>query len=142
MGGRTWVNLRERCYPSFLDVLYDLVPEEQRFLCMNQWIYHTCYSNHVDTAAVAGAADDTLGLKDRFVTILARIYEHARDSGGFIEREWIMELLQTHLTGLVDFMVQKFPAGAHFYTGHVNYERIASNLSHLEVNIIKRMTFS
>ena len=127
LGGRTWVNLRERCYPSFLDAIYDLVPEEQRFICMNQWVYQHSYSNHLETDAANSASDDTMGLKDRYVTVLSKIYERARDHGGFIESGWIMELLQTHLTELVDFMVQKFPTGPHFYTGHVNYDRLASN---------------
>ena len=87
-------------------------------------------------AAVVGAEEDTFGLKDKFVLILSEIYHHARDQGGFIESEWISDLLQLHLTGLVDHMVQKFPAGPHFFTGNVDYSRIASNLRHLEVTSI------
>ena len=136
LGGKTWSNLRDRCYPSFLDVIYDLVPEEQRFLCMNQWLYQECYTNHVGSPeAVVGTEEDTFGLKDKFVTILSEIFEHARDQGGFIESGWIAELLQVHLTGLVDHMVRKFPAGPHFFTGNINYTRIASNLRHIEVSI-------
>lgn len=103
---------------------------------MNQWLYQECYTNHVGSPeAVVGTEEDTFGLKDKFVTILSEIFEHARDQGGFIESGWIAELLQVHLTGLVDHMVRKFPAGPHFFTGNINYTRIASNLRHIEVSI-------
>ena len=79
--------------------------------------------------------EDTAGLKDKFVTIIARVYENARDHGGLIESDWLNGLLVEHLPGLINHLTQKFPTGPHFYTGHLDYDRISANLSYLEVRI-------
>ena len=129
------MNLREKCFPTFLDILWDLTPEEQRFICINQWLYHDCFGEHMASdRVVSGATEDTMGLKDEFVNFLATLFEHARDTGGLIESVWITELVQQRLPGLHEYMHQKFPTGPHFYTGNLNYSRIASNLSYLEVS--------
>ena len=54
-----------------------------------------------------------------------------------LESNWLLELLQRHLPGLISYLDERFPAGPTFHTGHLNYARIASNLEYLEVILIK-----
>ena len=134
MGGETWMNLREKCFPSFLDLLTDLIPEEQRLICVNQWVYHECFNSHVCAPDVTNTTnDDTLGLKDTFVTVMSAIYARARDHLAVVESDWLIELLQQHLPGLIEYLTNKFPTGPTFFTGHLDYARLASNLEYLEV---------
>ena len=134
MGGETWMNFREKCYPAFLDLLTDLVTEEQRLICINQWIYHSCYDNHAFNPDVTNTVnDDTMGLKDVFITVMSSIYERARDHVAIVDSEWLVSLLQQHLPALVAHLQEKFPNGQTFFTGHLNYARISSNLEYLEV---------
>ena len=89
LGGATWINLREKCFPSLLDAISDFVTEEQRLICINKWIYHDCYNEFLASEqAVRGADEDTMGLKDIFVTLLTEIYHHARDNGGMFNSDW------------------------------------------------------
>ena len=137
LGKDTWINLREKVYPSFLDLICDLIPDRQRIIFINEWIYHTCFTAHTD--ALDGSievTEDTFGLKDIFITILSEIYTRARDNGGLINSDWIYILLQQHLPQLVQELSRKFPSGDTFQTRYVNYTRVSSNLEYLEVGHI------
>ena len=135
MDGETWINFREKCLPSFLDLLTDLIPEEQRLICVNQWVYQKSFPDHAYAPDVTNDAnDDTLGLKDHFIAVMSAIYDRARDHVSIVESDWLIELLQRHLPGLMTFLDEKFPTGQTFFTGHLNYARLASNLEYLEVN--------
>ena len=136
LGKDTWINLREKAYPSFLDVICDLVTERQRIICMNEWIYHSCFTSHTDSLdGSVEVTEETFGLKDVFVNILSGIYTRARDNGGLITADWIYILLQQHLPSLIRHLNLKFPTGETFHTGHINITRVSSNLEYLEVRI-------
>ena len=132
--GDTWLNLREKAFPAFLDIVCDLATERQRILCINQWIYHTCFQDHVTSSnELPTRSEDTFGLKDRFVSILSTLYDRARANGGLVTSDCINTVLQSKLPRLVTHMRQKFPEGNTFHSGHLNFARLASNLSYMEV---------
>ena len=134
LGGVTWMNLREKCLPSFLDLVSDFITEEQRLICINEWVYQKSFVEHAYSPDVtANNNEDTLGLKDAFITVMSAMYERARDSAAMIESEWLLELFQQHLPRMIAFLLEKFPEGPTFHTGHLNYTRIGSNLGYLEV---------
>ena len=134
LGGSTWINLREKCYPAFLDAITDLVTEEQRLICINKWIYHDCYNEFLASdQAVTGATEDTMGLKDIFIALLTDIYHHARDNSGMFNSDWLQLTLQRHLPSLVQHLREKFPEGNTFRTGYLQFTRVCSNLEYLEV---------
>lgn len=143
--GETWLNLRERCYPAILDVFSDLVTEEQRMLAINFWFYERSMIEHMQTdLSDRDENEDTFGLYDIMVTLLALIYQRARAHKGLVHSDWLTTLLFEKLPGLLTYLAQKFPQGAHFYTGTLDYERITSNLSFLEkINwkILKNVEF-
>ena len=135
LGTETWLNLREKCFPSFLDLLTDYVTEEQRLISINEWTYQKSFTEHAYSPDVTTSDnEDTLGLKDAFITVMSATYERARDNAAVVESDWLLELLQRHLPGLVSFLLEKFPDGPTFHTGHMNYARIASNLEYLEAS--------
>ena len=137
LGRDTWINLREKVYPSFLDIICDLIPDRQRIIFINEWLYHTCFSAHTDSLDDSVEVnEDTFGLKDVFVNILTSIYTRARDNGGLITSDWIYILLQQHLPSLTRELNLKFPTGDTFLTRYVNFPRISSNLEYLEVGLI------
>ena len=134
LGKDTWINLREKAYPSFLDVICDLIPERQRIIFINEWIYHSCFTAHTDALDDSdGVDEETFGLKDVFVNILTAIYTRARDNGGLITSDWIYILLQQHLPNLIRELNTNFPVGNTFQTRYVNFTRVSSNLEYLEV---------
>ena len=134
MDGETWLNFRDRCLPSFLDLLTDLIPEEQRLICVNQWVYQKSFTDHAYAPDVTNTTnDDTMGLKDKFIAVMSAIYNRARDHVSIVESDWLIDLLQRHLPGLLLFLEEKFPTGQTFFTGHLDYARLASNLEYLEV---------
>ena len=137
LGKDTWINLREKAYPSFLDAICDLIPERQRIIFINEWIYHSCFTAHTDSLADSdGVTEETFGLKDVFITILSSIYSRARDNAGLINSDWIYILLQQHLPVLVRELNLKFPVGNTFQTCYINFARVSSNLEYLEVKTI------
>ena len=135
LGGATWINLREKCFPAFLDAISDFITEEQRLIAINQWIYQDCYNAYLASdQAVSGCSEDTMGLKDVFVRFLTEIYHHARANSGMFNSDWFPIALQRHLPWLTNHMRQKFPEGNTFRSGYLQFARISSNLEYLEVN--------
>ena len=127
--------MREKAFPAFLDVICDLATERQRIICINEWTYHSCFKEHVTSSnELPCRTEDTFGLKDKFVKVLSTLYSHARVNGGLVTSDCVNNALQAHLPKLVAHLRVKFPEGNTFHTGHLNFTRLASNLSYMEVS--------
>lgn len=139
--GDTWVNLRDKVYPSLLDVLCDLVPDRQRVIFINHWLYHECMQDHITGSnELMCRTEDTFGLKDKFIEILSTIFDRARTNDGHVTSDCIQGLIQQYLPNLASLLRKMFPNGQTYKSGKLNYPRIVSNLTYLEVRerIMKR----
>ena len=132
--GDTWVNLREKMYPAFLDVLCDLIPDRQRIIFINQWLYQDCMQDHITSSnELVCRTEDTFGLKDKFIDILSLILDRARTNDGHVTSDCIQGLIQQHFPSLAKLLRKMFPNGETFKSGKLSYPRIVSNLTYLEV---------